>query len=123
MDSTDHQTMRLMALDADCEIVVGRTPLVIGRHPGCDFRLGSTRVSRHHCCVSEVDGDVEVCDLGSTNGLWVNGQRVTWGRLRPGDRLSIAHFEFRLEVDSLAEVRASTAPRRASEARELHAGQ
>ena len=103
MNSLDHRKIRLIALDGCREIVVGRTPLVIGRHPGCDVQLGSSQVSRHHCCMSEVDGDVEVCDLGSTNGLWINGRRVTWGRLRPGDRLSIANFDFRVEVVSQEE--------------------
>ena len=118
MDAIDHRKIRLIALDGCREIVVGRTPLVIGRHPGCDFRLGSSRVSRHHCCLSAVDGDVVVRDLGSTNGLWINGQRVTWGRLRPGDRLSIAHFDFRLEVASQEEGSDTRAPHQAGDGRE-----
>ena len=36
-------------------------------------------------------------DLGSTNGIRINGQRVQIGRLRPGDELSIAHIRYRLE--------------------------
>lgn len=42
-------------------------------------------------------GDVVVRDLGSTNGIRINGQRVEVGRLRPGDELSIAHIRYRLE--------------------------
>jgi pSer/pThr/pTyr-binding forkhead associated (FHA) protein len=122
MDATDQRKIRLIALDGCCEIVVGRAPVVIGRHPGCDVRLGSTRVSRHHCCVSAVEGDLVVRDLGSTNGLRINGERVTWGRLRPGDKLSIAHYEFRLEVDSLAETRAARAPDQAGAALEFRPG-
>jgi len=38
-----------------------------------------------------------VRDLGSTNGIRINGQRVQIGRLRPGDELSIAHIRYRLE--------------------------
>ncbi len=38
-----------------------------------------------------------VRDLGSTNGIRINGQRVELGRLRPGDELSIAHIRYRLE--------------------------
>jgi pSer/pThr/pTyr-binding forkhead associated (FHA) protein len=45
---------------------------------------------------------VVVRDLGSTNGIRINGRRVESGRLRPGDELSIAHFRYRLvgEEDS-----------------------
>jgi hypothetical protein len=42
-------------------------------------------------------GEVVVKDLGSTNGIRINGQRVEFGRLRPGDELSIAHIRYRLE--------------------------
>jgi pSer/pThr/pTyr-binding forkhead associated (FHA) protein len=48
------------------------------------------------------DDQVMVRDLGSTNGIRINGMRVETGRLRPGDELSIAHFRYRLagEEDS-----------------------
>ncbi|MGP0063018.1 MAG: FHA domain-containing protein [Isosphaeraceae bacterium] len=71
--------------------------VVVGRHPACDTRLDSLRVSRHHCCMTQENGEVFVRDLGSTNGIRINGQRVEIGRLRPGDELSIAHIRYRLE--------------------------
>ena len=42
-------------------------------------------------------GEVVVRDLGSTNGIRINGQRIEIGRLRPGDELSIAQIRYRLE--------------------------
>ena len=69
----------------------------MGRHPSCDARLDSLRVSRHHCCISHEDGELFVRDLGSTNGVRINGERVKLGRLRMGDELSIAHFRYRFE--------------------------
>jgi hypothetical protein len=42
-------------------------------------------------------GELVVRDLGSTNGIRINGQRVEMGRLRPGDELSIAHIRYRLD--------------------------
>jgi predicted component of type VI protein secretion system len=71
--------------------------IVVGRHPQCDARLDSLRVSRHHCCMSQDQGEVIVRDLGSTNGIRINGQRVEFGRLRSGDELSIAHIRYRLD--------------------------
>jgi pSer/pThr/pTyr-binding forkhead associated (FHA) protein len=74
-----------------------RVLVVVGRHPECDARLVSPRVSRWHCCLTEVDGEVWVRDLGSTNGTWIDGRRVGSGRLRPGDVLAIAHLRFTVE--------------------------
>ncbi len=89
--------VRLVALDEGPDIMLDRTMVVVGRHPNCDTRLDSLRVSRHHCCMTQESGEVVVRDLGSTNGIRINGQRVEIGRLRPGDELSIAHIRYRLE--------------------------
>ena len=88
---------RLVALDEGPDIPLDRTMIVVGRHPQCDARLDSLRISRHHCCMTQDRGEVVVRDLGSTNGIRINGQRVEVGRLRPGDELSIAHIRYRLE--------------------------
>ena len=89
--------VRLVALDEGPDITLDRSMVVVGRHPNCDARLDSLRVSRHHCCMTQESGEVMVRDLGSTNGIRINGQRVEIGRLRPGDELSIAHIRYRLE--------------------------
>ena len=89
---------RLVALDEGPDIPLDRTMVVVGRHPQCDARLDSLRVSRHHCCMTQDHGEVIVRDLGSTNGIRINGQRVEFGRLRPGDELSIAHIRYRLDA-------------------------
>ncbi|MHB1560444.1 MAG: FHA domain-containing protein [Isosphaeraceae bacterium] len=89
--------VRLVALDEGPDITLNHSMVVVGRHPACDTRLDSLRVSRHHCCMTQENGEVVVRDLGSTNGIRINGQRVEIGRLRPGDELSIAHIRYRLE--------------------------
>ena len=88
---------RLVAIDEGPDILLNRPMVVVGRHPACDTRLDSLRVSRHHCCLTLEDGVVAVRDLGSTNGIRINGNRVESGRLRLGDELSIAHFRYRWE--------------------------
>jgi hypothetical protein len=88
---------RLIALGDAPDIPVGPTPVIVGRDPWCDARLGSIRVSRIHCCLTEVDGQVVVLDLGSVNGTRINGRPVDLGRLRRGDELSIAHLRYRLD--------------------------
>ena len=71
--------------------------VVVGRHPLCDVRLDCHWVSLRHCILTEDAGEVVVRDLGSTNGTWINGQRVQRGRLKPGDEMSIGHIRFRVE--------------------------
>jgi len=87
-------------LRAACDgpgITLDRPMVLVGRHPQCDARLDSLWVSRRHCILTEDGGEVVVRDLGSTNGIRINGQRVERGRLRPGDEISIAHIRYRLE--------------------------
>ena len=86
---------RLVAIDGGPDISLNRPMVMVGRHPACDARLDSLRVSRRHCCVHLREGAVVVRDLGSTNGIRINGTRVELGRLRPGDELSIAHRRYR----------------------------
>jgi pSer/pThr/pTyr-binding forkhead associated (FHA) protein len=101
---------RLVALTGEADIKVDRSLVLVGRHPRCDARLTSSRVSRRHCCLIEVDGEVLVRDLGSINGVFINGRRRESGRLRPGDVLSIAHVRFRLEECLSARAISAVAP-------------
>jgi predicted component of type VI protein secretion system len=88
---------RLVALTGEADIAVDRSLVLVGRHPLCDVRVRSSRVSRGHCCLTEVDGEVLVRDMGSSNGTLINGRRVEVGRLQPGDELTIAHVRYRLK--------------------------
>jgi pSer/pThr/pTyr-binding forkhead associated (FHA) protein len=91
---------RLVALDGGPDIVIDQDMIVVGRHPACDARRESLRLSRRHCCLTQEHGEIVVRDLGSTNGIRINGERVRAGRLRLGDVLSIAHFRYRVDEDS-----------------------
>jgi pSer/pThr/pTyr-binding forkhead associated (FHA) protein len=64
---------RLVALDGGPDILIDQDIVVVGRHPGCDVRRDSLRVSRHHCCLTDEEGEITVRDLGSTNGIQING--------------------------------------------------
>src|SRR4051794_15261176 len=57
----------LHALDGGSDIVLDRSPLLVGRHPECDARIDSVMISRHHCIISADGGEVVIRDLGSTN--------------------------------------------------------
>jgi pSer/pThr/pTyr-binding forkhead associated (FHA) protein len=67
---------RLVALDQGPDIMVGRAMLVTERHLACDAWLDSLRLSRRHCCMIQENREVVERDLGSTNGIRINGQRV-----------------------------------------------
>jgi pSer/pThr/pTyr-binding forkhead associated (FHA) protein len=88
---------RLIALAGGTDIVVDSALVLVGRHPGCDVRLHSCRVSRIHCCLGRLSDEIFVRDLASTHGTKINGLRAEMGRLRTGDELSIAHLRYRLE--------------------------
>ena len=66
----------------------------LGRATGADFSLDAALVSRVHCRLVSLPGDgLEVRDLESTNGTFVNGKRVERARLAPGDRIQIGRVE------------------------------
>jgi pSer/pThr/pTyr-binding forkhead associated (FHA) protein len=66
----------------------------IGRATGADFIVDAALVSRVHCRVTALpDGGLELRDLDSTNGTFVNGQRVETARLASGDRIQVGRVE------------------------------
>jgi hypothetical protein len=67
--------------------------MVIGRGAEADLQLADTGVSRRHAELRVVGSEVEVRDLGSTNGTWVNGRRVDSAPLRDGDRVTVGTTE------------------------------
>jgi hypothetical protein len=70
---------------------------IIGRSPECQLTLDDPLVSRRHAVLHVVDGDVTVEDIGSRNGLLVNGARPRGPTaLHPGDRIVIGGQELTL---------------------------
>jgi len=65
----------------------------IGRSPDAEFIVEAALVSRLHCQFSATADTLQVKDLGSTNGTFLNGKRVTAAELREGDRLSVGRLE------------------------------
>jgi hypothetical protein len=63
-----------------------------GRHPDSDIFLDDITVSRHHCRFLSGEEGLEVEDSGSTNGTYVNGERVDRKSLEPGDEVIIGKF-------------------------------
>jgi pSer/pThr/pTyr-binding forkhead associated (FHA) protein len=69
----------------------------IGRAKGADLIIDAALVSRVHCRLEAGKDGVDVTDLSSTNGTFVNGKRVARATLATGDRLRIGRVELTLE--------------------------
>src|SRR5689334_23284324 len=93
---------QLVALNDGPSILLDKPILLLGRHPECDIQIDSRKVSRRHCCIAQVSDALVVRDLGSTNGIRINGVRVLEGRLKAGDELTIGNSRFQVRWDSLA---------------------
>src|SRR3954465_12545563 len=88
------------------ELKVDKT--TVGRVEDNTFQIPEPSVSSHHCEILMRGSDVVVHDLNSTNGTFINGEKVTESVLKPGQTLRLGQIEMRLETETSAG--ASTAP-------------
>lgn len=80
-------------------IPIAGPKFIIGRAEDCHLKPRSELISRYHCAVISEDGYVAVRDLGSKNGIYVNGERVSMEQeLQNGDKLNIGPLEFYIHL-------------------------
>lgn len=72
------------------------SPTTIGRAPECDICLDNRGISRQHARLRPLEYGVEVEDLKSTNGSFLNGQRITLAIARVGDEIAFDELRFRI---------------------------
>jgi hypothetical protein len=89
----NHALLLLQTPGGPQPIPVESTALSLGRGLGNDVILEDTRVSRHHAQLRYRQRRFWVTDLGSTNGTFVNGERVSETALRDGDLISLGGLE------------------------------
>jgi pSer/pThr/pTyr-binding forkhead associated (FHA) protein len=77
--------------------LVPGTIKTIGRATRADFIVDAALVSRLHCQLMAGDDTLDVEDLSSTNGTYVNDKRVTRAHLAIGDRLRVGRIELKIE--------------------------
>jgi pSer/pThr/pTyr-binding forkhead associated (FHA) protein len=70
----------------------------IGRAPRADFVVDAALVSRFHCRLTAGATELEVIDLDSTNGTFVNGERTPRAILKTGDRLGVGRVELLVDL-------------------------
>lgn len=82
------------------ELKVDKT--TIGRVEDNTFPITEPSVSSHHCEILLRGTDVVVKDLNSTNGTFINGEKVSESVLKPGQILRLGQIEMRLETEAPA---------------------
>jgi diguanylate cyclase (GGDEF)-like protein len=93
-------------IDVGNTIPLVRDSVVLGRDPECDGILRDDGISRKHAeVVRDKTGDFVVRDLGSTNGIFVDGERVAQHRLRDGDKVllgrrTVLKFSMQDEIET-----------------------
>jgi pSer/pThr/pTyr-binding forkhead associated (FHA) protein len=83
-----------------CELHTDRT--TIGRVEDNTFQIADPSVSSHHCEVHLRGSDIFIRDLNSTNGSFINGNKIEESVLKPGQTLRLGQVELKLEVEGAA---------------------
>ena len=83
-------------------IPLGQSVMTIGRRESCDICLDFPNVSGTHAELSYRGGVWHVRDMGSTNGVKVNGERTLRRPLRPGDEVAVANHKYTIQYQLAA---------------------
>jgi FHA domain len=88
---------RLVLVLANREVFVEGDRFLIGRDVSCDLTIEAARISRQHAVIRTTVDAWEVEDLGSSNGTWYLGNRITERALEHGDELFFGDVSVRVE--------------------------
>ena len=80
---------------AGTEYTIDRSPCRLGRGAECEVRVEHRSISRHHATIEFQDNQFMIKDVGSANGIQVNGENYANTRLQPGDRIDMGHIQLR----------------------------
>jgi len=89
-----------------CELKVDKT--TVGRLEDNAFQISEPSVSSHHCELTPRGAELLVKDLNSTNGTFINGEKVAEAVLKPGQILRLGQVEMRLESGAAAAASATS---------------
>lgn len=85
--------------DAGKEFQLGGERLTLGRGPGVDLAFENSAMSRQHAVIEYASEGFRIRDLGSTNGIQLNGRPVQAGELKHGDCVTIGGQEFQVTIE------------------------
>lgn len=80
-------------------IALEASKITLGRSSECVIQITDESVSRQHAAIHLLNDETEIVDLGSTNGIAVNGVRVSEAKLNSGDRVQLGTRIFRFLAD------------------------
>ncbi|HMB68930.1 MAG TPA: FHA domain-containing protein [bacterium] len=92
------------------EIALQADRTLLGRGPGVDVAIADETMSRQHFAVEVSERSYRLRDLGSTNGVLLNGKRVESADLKHGDRLKAGDHEFQFLLEKIDEPRTYVVP-------------
>jgi len=84
------------------QVLTVENPIVVGRGADCEVRIPNNLASRRHARFEIVDSRLQVSDLGSSNGTYLNGVLATREFLKPGDLVTIGSTEIRVREKGVA---------------------
>jgi hypothetical protein len=90
---------RALLVGADKRTVLSGSRMLIGRSRDCDVSVDDPNISRRHAELRNEDGRWIITDLGSTNGVKVNGRRVEQAALEAGDEIVLGLVRLRFELE------------------------
>jgi pSer/pThr/pTyr-binding forkhead associated (FHA) protein len=90
--------LRLSLQPGGLSVDLIRPEMSVGRHSDADIRLRSPEVSRRHCRFVFAEGQWQVFDLSSLNGVWVNGLRVPRAILKNKDIIHIGSYDLEVQI-------------------------
>jgi len=89
----------LTGVRAGQQFILEKPRTIMGRGPGVDLAIDDSAMSRQHMAFEIRDGQFQVRDLDSTNGVLLNGRVVAAAELKHGDRLTAGAHEFQFVVE------------------------
>lgn len=89
---------------ADESIKLRRDATIIGREKG-DVIISDTEISATHCQIQEINGIFHIFDMNSTNGTFVNNERIIKAKLQHGDTITVGNTSFRITIHEEKNVR------------------
>lgn len=91
--------------NSGCRHKINSGLTTIGRSPEADISIEDDRISRIHCVIERMGQMITIKDKGSTNGTYVDAQKISRARLLPGVPIQLGHSIMKVEYKTEAEIR------------------
>ncbi len=85
------------------DFAITRGVTTIGRGDDCVLRIPLMSISRRHCKLVKSDDELQIHDLGSSNGTYINSHRVNETVLKAGDRITLGPATFTVQINGKPE--------------------